>query len=96
MLWFASELRKTRDIDHYESPTISSNLVGAVGVAQGAISPTGQVLVNGEFWSGEADIDSSGRIADGMEVEVVSVDGNHLMVKPLRTEESARDVSNNE
>ena len=94
VLWFASELRKARDIDHYESPTISSNLVGAVGVAQGAISPTGQVLVNGEFWSGEADIDSSGGIADGTEVEVVSVDGNHLMVKPLRTEESARDVSN--
>ena len=96
VLWFAWELRKSKQILLYESPTSIARMLGTAGVVSVDLSPSGQVLVNGEFWSGEYDGDSDKRISVGTEVEVVSVDGNHLKVRPLRTETGVNDVSNNE
>ncbi len=84
VLWLALELRRSREVILYESPNTLNNLIGSVGVAQSKMSPSGQVLLNGEYWSGEVDITFSSEISYGTEVEVVSVDGNHLTVKPSR------------
>ncbi len=96
VLWFASELGKAKYISPYQSPTVSTSLVGTTGVVTLDLSPAGQVNVNGEFWTGELDFDSAGRAAVGTNVEVVSVDGNHLRVKPVQSETSVYDVSNND
>ena len=96
VLWFASELRKSKQILLYESPTSTVGMLGTAGVVSADLSPSGQILVNGEIWSGEHDGDSDKSISAGTDVEVVSVDGNHLKVKPLRTETGVNDVSNHE
>jgi membrane-bound ClpP family serine protease len=96
VLWFAYELRKTKFIPAYQSSTVSGSLIGATGVVSVDLSPAGEVLVNGEYWTSELDIDSVGETTAGTEVEVVSVDGNHLRVKPVGTDKSTRDVSNND
>ncbi len=96
VLWFAWELRKSKDILLYQSPTLAASLVGNSGVVSADLSPSGQVLVNGEFWSGEYDGDSDKRISVGTEVEVVSVDGIRLKVKPLGIETGIDDVSSND
>ena len=83
MLWFAMELRKARQIRLYQSPIVSVSLVGATGVVSSDLSPAGEVLVNGEFWSGEAEPGTARKISAGANIEVVSVDGNHLKVKPM-------------
>jgi len=83
MLWFAMELRKTRQIRLYQSPIVSVSLIGATGVVSSDLSPAGEVLVNGEFWSGEAEPGTARKISAGANIEVVSVDGNHLKVKPM-------------
>ncbi len=95
VLWFAIELRKTRRIKLYQSPMVSTSLVGATGVISAILSsagPTGpsgpsiEVLVNGEHWTGEIEPGGAESLVAGSNVEVVSVDGNHLMVKPVRPE----------
>jgi membrane-bound serine protease (ClpP class) len=90
VLWFALELRKTRRIKLYQSPIVSTSLVGATGVISAMLSPAGpsgpsfEVLVNGEHWTGEFEPGGAESLVAGSNVEVVSVDGNHLMVKPVR------------
>jgi membrane-bound serine protease (ClpP class) len=96
VLWFAAEIRKSRFISPYQSPTVSASLVGTTGVVTADMTPEGQVIVNGEYWTGELDFDSAEHAAVGTDVEVVSVDGNHLRVKPVRTETGASDVSDND
>jgi len=71
-------------------------LVGATGVVSSDLSPSGEVLVNGEFWSGEAEPGTARTISAGANIEVVSVDGNHLKVKPVQNDSSLSDVSDNE
>jgi membrane-bound serine protease (ClpP class) len=93
VLWFAWELRKSKDILLYESPTLVASMVGGAGVVSAELSPSGQVLVNGEIWSGEYEGNSEKSISVGTEVEVVSVDGIHLKVRLLRTETGTDDVS---
>ncbi|MBT3996349.1 MAG: nodulation protein NfeD [Chloroflexi bacterium] len=93
VLWFAWELRKSTRILLYESPTAAANIVGVSGVVSADLSPSGQVLVNGEIWSGEYGGDGDKNISAGTEVEVVSVDGIHLKVRPLRTETGTDNVS---
>lgn len=58
----------------------SEILVGAEGVARTELAPEGMVYVAGEMWSAHAD---AGRIAEGERVEVVSVDGLRLRVRPV-------------
>jgi membrane-bound serine protease (ClpP class) len=93
VLWFATELRKARAISLYQSPTISGQLVGAMGVVSADLSPSGQVVVNAEYWTAELDLESTGTLLAGTEIEVVEVDGNHLKVKPVEIETTAGDVS---
>lgn len=92
MLWFATELRKARQIHLYQSPTVAVSLVGATGVVSTDLSPAGEVLVNGEHWSGESEPGTARKILAGANIEVVSVDGNHLKVKPVQNDSSLSDV----
>ena len=96
VLWFASELRKSRLISPYQSPTVAGSLIGVRGVVTADLSPAGEVLVNGEHWSGELDFETAENVAVGTDVEVVSVDGIHLKVKPVRTDSSEYDVSDSD
>lgn len=58
--------------------TGAEGLVGAEGVARGAVGAGGgSVMVRGEFWNAVSDDD----IADGTRVEVVHVDGLQLRVR---------------
>jgi membrane-bound serine protease (ClpP class) len=95
-LWFASELRKAKQISMYQSPTVAAGLVGRIGVVSAELSPSGQIIVNGEYWTSELDTGSGENIEVGVDVEVVSVDGNHLKVKPIRTDSSISDVTDSE
>jgi membrane-bound serine protease (ClpP class) len=96
MLWFAMELRKARQIRLYQSPTATMSLVGATGVVSTDLSLAGEVVVNGEYWSGEAEPGTARKISAGANIEVVSVDGNHLKVKPMQNDSSLSDVSDSE
>ena len=98
VLWFARELRKARSIKLYQSPMISTSLVGATGVVSAILSPAGsqvgsayatkapaiEVLVSGEHWTGEIEDGDAGSLAVGSGVEVVSVEGNPVVVKAVR------------
>ena len=54
-------------------------LIGARGLAITDLKPEGEVRVVGEFWEATA---KDGTIAAGQAVEVVSMDGVYLTVKP--------------
>lgn len=59
----------------------AETLVGLTGVAHTDLSPAGTVLVGGEIWSAQMD-DRAQRLAKGEEVEVTSVEGLRLRVRP--------------
>jgi len=59
--------------------TGAQGLVGEVGVAQTALSPSGKVFIHGELW----DAVSSAQIAAGQRVVVRRVDGLQLEVEPV-------------
>ena len=63
--------------------TGSESMIGETGIAKTQISSTGQVFLQGEWWSARADKP----IAGGREVKVRRVDGLTLTVEP--TEKSA-------
>ena len=110
VLWFAREIRKARRIKLYQSPTVSTSLVGATGVVSAILSPAGthvgatytskdpafEVLVSGERWTGEIENDDAGSLAVGSGVEVVSVEGNHVVVKEVRPVSQGADDLKNE
>jgi membrane-bound serine protease (ClpP class) len=54
-------------------------LLGAVGIAQQAIAPQGQILVHGELWLAE----SATPVSQGESVRVRAVEGLTLLVEPL-------------
>jgi membrane-bound serine protease (ClpP class) len=60
------------------SPVGGPAMVGQIGVAQGALSPEGQVLVHGELWRAVA---RGGPVAEGAKVRVVDVNGLTLTVE---------------
>jgi len=109
VFWFARELRKARRIKLYQSPTVSTSLVGATGVVSAILSSAGthvgatytskdpafEVLVSGERWTGEIENGDAGSLAVGSGVEVVSVEGNHVVVKEVRpVSQGANDLKN--
>ena len=110
VFWFARELRKARRIKLYQSPTVSTSLVGATGVVSAILSPAGthvgatytskdpafEVLVSGERWTGEIENGDAGSLAVGSGVEVVSVEGNHVVVKEVRPVSQGADDLKNE
>jgi len=62
-----------------------------------AMSPSGEAWVNGEYWSSELESGSDERAEVGTYIEVVSVAGNHLMVKPTSEERPFEsDIRNSE
>ena len=54
-------------------------LIGARGIATSDLKPKGEIRVMGEFWEATAKYTS---IAAGQAVEVVSMEGVYLVVKP--------------
>jgi membrane-bound serine protease (ClpP class) len=60
------------------SPVGGSALVGQTGVARGALSPEGQVLVQGELWQAVA---RGAPVAEGARVRVVDANGLTLTVE---------------
>jgi membrane-bound serine protease (ClpP class) len=60
-------------------------MVGAVGIAQQALAPEGQILVHGEIWVAQA----GEPVAAGQSVRVRAVDGLKLLVEPVRESVSA-------
>ncbi len=72
----------------FATPTIGrENLVGAEGVASGAIDPEGTVVVHGARW--RARTNRATPLVDGAAVRVAAIDGITLEVEPL--EGAARD-----
>ena len=66
----------------FGTPTIGrSNLVGATGVAVGAVDPEGIVMVDGAKW--RARTNRATPLADLADVRVASIDGITLEVEPL-------------
>jgi len=59
----------------------SEALIGLIGVARTELNPAGTVLVGGEMWSAQLE-DRSMALAKGDEVEVISVEGLRLQVRP--------------
>ncbi len=105
VLWFGRELRKTRRIKLYQSPLDSTSLVGATGVVSAILSPAGttgppgppiEVLVNGEHWTGQIEPGGAEPLVTGLNVEVVSVEGNHVVVKAVRPGSQGADDLKNE
>ena len=56
-------------------------LVGAIGEARGALSPSGQVFVAGATWPA---VSASGPIASGQSVRVIAQEGEALRVEPTK------------
>ena len=59
----------------------SEALVGMAGVAKTALAPSGMVQVAGELWSAELP-EGAAALDSGQRVEVVSVQGLRLTVRP--------------
>jgi membrane-bound serine protease (ClpP class) len=63
----------------YRKPTTgSAGLVGHVGVARSALSPTGDVFVSGELWRAVAEGEP---VAEGEQVAITEVEGLTLKVR---------------
>jgi membrane protein implicated in regulation of membrane protease activity len=63
--------------------TGSAALVGARGVAQEALNPSGYVRVRGELWHAVA-VPADQVVASGTEVEIVNAERMTVFVRPLR------------
>jgi membrane-bound serine protease (ClpP class) len=55
-------------------------LIGRIGEARTDLAPNGMVQVAGELWSAGLESDT-GSLASGTRVEVVGVEGIHLLVR---------------
>jgi membrane-bound serine protease (ClpP class) len=73
LIWLAARARRNKVTTGPEA------LVGAVGVAQQALAPKGQILVHGEIWLAE----SPAPVAEGQPVRVRAVEGLTLLVEPV-------------
>lgn len=56
-------------------------LIGRVGVVRNPLSPVGTIQVSGELWTAYVD-EGQSPVPPGSQVEVVSVEGNRLCVRP--------------
>ena len=86
VVWIAYEARKTKLVNLYKSPTSAVELIGMEGEVTVDLSPTGQILISGEYWSCRIYGDSDELLAKGSTAEVVAITGNHLQVKPINIE----------
>jgi len=58
-------------------------MIGAVGAVRRRLAPRGKVWVMGEIWDAETSDGSA--LGEGIEVEVVRVEGLRLIVAPRRS-----------
>ena len=84
MVWIVYEARKTKQVNLYKSPTTAIELIGMEGEVTVDLSPAGQILIAGEYWSCRIYGDNDEWCVKGSKVEVVAVAGNHLQVKPTK------------
>ncbi len=84
MVWIVYEARKTKQVNLYKSPTTAIELIGMEGEVTVDLSPAGQILIAGEYWSSRIYGDNDEWCIKGSKVEVVAVAGNHLQVKPTK------------
>jgi len=84
MVWIVYEARKTKQVNLYKSPTTAIQLIGMEGEVTVDLSPAGQILIAGEYWSSRIYGDNDEWCIKGSKVEVVAVAGNHLQVKPTK------------
>ena len=84
MVWIVYEARKTKQVNLYKSPTTAIELIGMEGEVTVDLSPAGQILIAGEYWSSRIHGDNDQWCIKGSKVEVVAVAGNHLQVKPTK------------
>ena len=84
MVWIVYEARKTKQVNLYKSPTTAIELIGMEGEVTVDLSPAGQILIAGEYWSCRIYGDNDEWCIKGSKVEVVAVAGNHLQVKPTK------------
>ena len=84
--WIVYEARITKLVNLYKSPTSAVGLIGMEGEVTVDLSPSGQILIAGEYWSCRIYGDNDELLAKGSTVEVVAVAGNHLQVKPTNIE----------
>jgi membrane-bound serine protease (ClpP class) len=61
--------------------TDQQQLVSRTGIARSRIDPTGTVQVGGELWTAELE-NGAAAVSEGSRVEIVSMDGLHLKVRP--------------
>jgi membrane-bound serine protease (ClpP class) len=78
ILWLAWEIRRSQTTPGYQSPTLTSALVGREGKVTRQLNPTGEVHVSGEYWV--AEMERGGTADVGETVVVKSVDGLTLCV----------------
>ena len=80
LVYFFGFVRALMGMRHNRSfPRPITGLLGAGGVAQTLIAPTGIAYAGGEAWSART---ANGEIAPGTPVRVVGVDGLELIVEP--------------
>jgi membrane-bound serine protease (ClpP class) len=79
LVWLAARARRNKIMIGPEA------LVGAVGIAQQALAPKGQILVHGEIWLAE----SAAPVIAGQSVRVRAVEGLTLLVEPVHERVSA-------
>lgn len=84
MVWIVYEAHKTKQVNLYKSPTTAIELIGMEGEVTVDLSPAGQILIAGEYWSSRIYGDNDEWCIKGSKVEVVAVAGNHLQVKPTK------------
>jgi membrane-bound serine protease (ClpP class) len=61
--------------------TGAQGLVGVIGTAETALSPSGKVFVHGELWNATSDVP----VSAGEQVEVKRVEGLTVYVSPMRS-----------
>ena len=81
--FFAFAIRFGLKAQKRKAVTGAQGIIGEIGVAQTDISPDGQVIIHGEYWT----VRSKSSIDQGAPVEVVGIDGLTLQVIRHETKE---------
>ena len=93
VLLLVREIRKDQEAVPYTSAGASSVVVGQVAEVETPLTPIGSVRIAGESWSATSE---SGDVAVGDRVEVTSIDGVTLNVRPLRSDVDGEDETSSD
>jgi membrane-bound serine protease (ClpP class) len=78
--FFAFAVTKATRAQRRRVATGREGMIGTVGTARTALAPKGMVFVHGEYWEAKAE---NGHLVEGDRVQVVGVDGLHLVVRKV-------------